>query len=610
MSTPEPHLVRRVAQAALAVHRDELWHDFGPDTPVAVRLEGEDAIWYAALDGPRFEGDRTSATIVFVKGPVGLRHLRDVADDLADEDCERLVERFDVRYLPLHEIRPADRTILQRAGVLLDSGEAAPEFRWKGRNRSATFPDRKDLRRLELLLLSLRALGRSDDAAQVPDGMPTVTLAAHGAEPARVTSEVHADDLGRTVAPVRLSADSAEWPVVEDRWAIGVYEVPSRLESVRSFPMLFVVGADDGRRIAFIVCRRDDARSRAQRFARGHWIEDVAPAFPSELLVVGAELRDRIAEALEPRGVRVVAVESHPVLEETAESFREMVRTAGGPDDLGAWQEAADHLDSEARSRFYAAFEPRESHPAFFGSWRPRIDRVEDEESFEGAMTSLEEWGAFAWRRTPGAPTIAERMLSGDLDDRERTLLEAHAAAAPSLYVVREHDLDSGATDVADVFTGETARVYDDELGEFAEPGMAVPLRVFAAGPFHLARLAGPAFLEDEIPDALREIEAAGGTPTREGLAANPRVLGRLWRWAWALRGGREVGDPGDGQERGDGRDEAEGLHWDDASDAGESVEFDDDEVDDDDVDDDDVPGAPDADAPGPPGDAGRGRGR
>lgn len=140
------------------------------------------------------------------------------------------------------------------------------------------------------------------------------------------------------------------------------------------------------------------------------------------------------------------------------------------------------------------------------------------------------EWLWIDYRAGKHSKTLAERMLTDELPEPERTVLRARMDAVPSFYKVQAIRKGESLTLLDVLFGGETV-VYDKGLSESAEIDMSFAARVFPVGNFHLVSPLGPptpALVTDEAVDFLMGHRL---DLTPEGTRAKPHLFGHLWAW-------------------------------------------------------------------------------
>ena len=366
----EQRILREAVQAALRLDAYEL--DLTYDDPFAIRFDDDDETWFGAL---HFAPDDAPG-LVILRGPAGLRWIRDAADRFADaEDLDRFVERIGFVLLPPDEIQSARRGPLVAAGPTFLRAEIAPEFEAKGRNKSARELGTREAKRITMTVYALMDAFDSEHCgafgAEHPPGvLPTLRVAGDWRMP-DVAFELasYVDDLGRADAPVRRSRVSERWPVTEGRWSVAVVQhalVPvdedefaesedssapgDRSESGAAtgdasedvveaapgdasdrgtdaaddaaesltYPLLLVADTDAKTLIGSAILGHGTARRAARAMARGDlWTPygRRTKRFATHLTFTDPALRDAVAEALEADGVTCVVVERDPAIE-------------------------------------------------------------------------------------------------------------------------------------------------------------------------------------------------------------------------------------------------------------------------------------------------------
>lgn len=143
------------------------------------------------------------------------------------------------------------------------------------------------------------------------------------------------------------------------------------------------------------------------------------------------------------------------------------------------------------------------------------------------------EYVLFDWRAAPGQSTVGERALTTTkfASPEHEAIAAATVAARPAVYRIEK--VDPGvAVEAVPVFpAGPGVRVTDRAFAHSAQVGIWVPMRVYAAGPYHFFRLAGdpiPRADQPALEKALRR--ATRGADPAAWIAEDPAAFFRTLR--------------------------------------------------------------------------------
>jgi len=263
---------------------------------------------------------------------------------------------------------------------------------------------------------------------------------------------------------------------------------------------------------------------------------------PRELVVVGnRDLYEAVHTGLSDVGIRCRYSAHHPLLEELAESlFAHLdeqldedlpeIETNIVPDDddLKAWKAVDKQLIRRASSEAERSLGDR-TVKRYFGSTDLGGKHLADEES--GCVDAFLDWLMQDYRATRRGKAALERVLAQGLPAAEEKLAKNRLECPPSIYRIAEVSPgDSLAFD--DILRGGRIVVHDKALSECARADMFVVMRVYPAGAFHFACLAGPPLSPLQVDQAASCLFDLGLEPTTKGLLAKAHLFGRLWEWA------------------------------------------------------------------------------
>ncbi len=168
----------------------------------------------------------------------------------------------------------------------------------------------------------------------------------------------------------------------------------------------------------------------------------------------------------------------------------------------------------------------------FFGSEEEADEALAWEEGM--ALDAYHEWLALDYKPDPGGEAAWESLLEEDLDPRERALLEARAAAAPSFYKVEW--IEKGKYLVlADLFTGETFTVWDISLSETAEEGTVLAGRIYRAGNYSFLASFGPPLSQPALDRTLEALQKMGMKFNPRDMKEKSHLFGRIFAPVHAL---------------------------------------------------------------------------
>lgn len=335
----EQRIFREAVQAALALDAFDL--TLGYDDAFAIRFDDDEDPWYGVVHGT---GGKNQG-IVIARGPVGLRWIRDMADDVPDDDeLDRFTERIWFSLVPREDVHPSRRGPLEVACVAIARDGLAPEFEAKERNKSAHGLRPREAKRITMATRALLEALDSADAdafgADHPPGvLPTLHLSGEWRAP-DVAFELaeHVDDLERREAPFRRGSRALGWPVVEERWSVGSVEhawvtesTPDEVDVAEPgpTPLLLVADAAAQDLVGYMPLLTGSPRRAARTFLRGRVVSAqgrMPRRFASHLTFTDAALRDAVAEALAAEGVECVLVDRDEAFERVHARLDDILR--------------------------------------------------------------------------------------------------------------------------------------------------------------------------------------------------------------------------------------------------------------------------------------------
>ena len=361
MTNPqERRILREAVQAALRFAETGATDLFTLDEPFALRFEDDEETWFGGISGAGLDEERC----VIARGPAGLRWIWDDADGVdSDVLLERHVERIEFTLLPLADIDPARRGPLSRSGVAFLRDDLAPEFFAKRSNKS---PRDLDLREAKRIAAAANALVEAFDAEEMdpalrtPGVLPMLALSGDWRSPTvHVATFPFRDDTGRSEPPVRRSAMSSSWPLLDARWTVGVVDEPLDPDDTGPFRTMVVADRDTEKHVILSHVVRTDPRHVAREFVRGFWAQDLESdrGFARDIEFVGQALCDAAAEALGPAGVACSAVGQSELIDRIreripairAEAVAELEALDAEDDDTPYDDEAPPEEDASSR---------------------------------------------------------------------------------------------------------------------------------------------------------------------------------------------------------------------------------------------------------------------
>jgi len=208
-------------------------------------------------------------------------------------------------------------------------------------------------------------------------------------------------------------------------------------------------------------------------------------------------------------------------------------------DDASAWKAVENRLIRRAMraADLYDAGTKRLTARYFGGAdARDRVFWLLEESPELPALMAFQEWLWLDYRKNNREPTLAERMLSGEVETplprAERVWLESLSAAPMSLQRVVSISGEQHLV-VEDVLRGGQRPVTDRALASSAKKDLVFPARVFAVGDFHFVSGAGLVIPPMLVSRALDQLRDWGLKTTPAALRRGAHLFGRLWDFVY-----------------------------------------------------------------------------
>lgn len=572
----KPKLAKALLEACLQVYRRRLWDRVPGDTPIELRVAGEEFPLLAVVMG---QAGREFGVILH-RGPraaelfAAMLTRKRMATGTAGWDfLSATVE-------PWGSLPERIRHELQKLGFRARREQPAPFLIAKRAHADAHFPRAAES---ELLLTCLNALLALDERgelqrsafAEFEDRMLRIDVEGSAYEP-------HIDTRWAPRPEAFRAIEGLGFETLED----GDEEPPTFAEMLGGEPRLLDETWWAGRidigggplRVqqgAWAVVRLEDGFLRATRMvpldlADGDGPQGIQLAFdtlieaahrdgpepglerglPRELQLGGRDLLEEFGPELGELGIRTRNVPRPPAIVATlVELLAEALRTAPAPapDDLLAWKAAELKLMQHVLVPMVREI-PSRLRSRFFGGADAAREALQPDMA-ESTLPALAEWYFAEHRATPRSSTALEKLLAGEeISPAWRALLEARRDARLSFYVVRGTEPGS-SLDLECLIDGSRWKVHDRALSGCAPLGCVLVLRLIAVGEFHFPILAGPPLNASLAETVLDELEGEGRELTLEDLRKHSLLLGTLWERARLQRGRPPVlqntdGDP------------------------------------------------------------------
>jgi len=549
----DKHLYRELLEAVFQFDKLRLWERFSNFDYFAAKVPGAAEPMFGVVMGQAGEEFGLSVH----KGPEALKHLCRLLeasgpgdDDFEDADYMSFsMEHF--RSLP-----PEGKAIVRAGGYKAHASRRAPLFLAKPPRRHPRTPNDDELRQLLYLIHGVVQAHRHGDFnptdARPEDGVLTLHVTGDMDAPA-VTAEVtayQAHEQPRTSSFPTAGADLRGLHHLDATWMVGFPTAPGTVDGDDRTVRMLLVADDASEFLLDMQPIMGGATDEAADVLVGVFHGDNAgklKGLPRRILFSSRNLHDALAPALRDAGVECAYLPTIPKLGKIVDKVFEFLDEGGpplpehlgvseesplpAPDDLAGWKAA----DQAVMRRLMDSFNKgdrswwRRAAKRYFGDEDAEYFLTEYEE--QGAMGAYVEWAFIDYRPTRRSKTLLEKMLAKGLPEVERVLIEARRQSYPSLRRVESHDPRAGTVTLEDVLLGDRVTVHDRLLSENIDNGVFLAVRVFQAGRFHFAVLAGPVLGPHMGMEAAELLHDNGLEFTPEGLRRDSDKFGRLWDW-------------------------------------------------------------------------------
>jgi hypothetical protein len=539
---PHDRLARSLIDAAVGLHRLRLWLSVPSDTPILVRVPGEEHPLLVTVMGHL----GSEYGLFLVRGESALADFRRYMATAGPA-----VEALDMLAMNMEQLGkiPLElRGILQAAGVSARREALVPLFFVRdARSDEPRLPSRREQR---LLLAVMRGFMLTHAAGELvvktldkpSSRLLEITVEGEGRE-LRASTRTSRWGAGPLDAEVPELDASPSLPKTDQRWVLGVI-AGRELKAPELEGMQILVLADAASDELIDQCLAP-VDSGAQALAllsaaiRGDSSE-FRLGFPAEVACSDEVIFAAVAASLEAAGVRCRMMEASPKLAaavarlratkpskllEGRERFNEDVL----PTTLSGWKSA----DLRITRRLSTLVNKKSgaigrSLARFFGSETIAAEVLHELEDLQ-PIPSYVEWKLADYRPTARSKTFLEqRLLNKKLSPTERALIEARVAARVSIF--RVAGLRPGEEiDFEDIFDGAKFTVQERAMSGCAIDGWFLPLRIMKVAEWHFLATAGPPLDALTIDGALAYLNEVGAELSPSGLKRHAHLLGGLW---------------------------------------------------------------------------------
>lgn len=531
-------LARRMMTAARRFEEREPWLDYTEEHVIALRIPGEPHPVYAIVLGAAGK----EFGLATYRGERALEQLHHVARGPQPPFvAPMLLLGFD----PIGVVAPEFRELAQAGGA---DGRVIPSIvsiQVGGKVRPPTANEVRLMAQVvEALLFAdgARVLSvRPFDTAR-GGRMAQLTVVGEGGKVENVTADLItvAPPAGIDATALPLPWPMPELPLLEAHYVVAFEQMAAEVNDRPNRAWFVVVLEPETDMIvglqAVPLDAPDDldapARALAEIFAEPRHGE---PGLPRRITFTNERLAKSLA-ALTQRGITVGIADHHPGVQSMLRDLHEhMARlasddpTAPAAHDEKSWivhhGRLLDRLNRALEQVDLFAFKPVAT---FFGD-RDVLEALDDEEMVVH-RTAYRDWYVTCFRAKAGRPTIAERLLAGELPEAERCLLEARVAARPGLYRVVQ--LEPPRLVLRDVLGDHEAEVDDATLATSTVVGAALPASLGDANGHRFVLPIGPLVRPEDLASAKAYLAESFGTFPSADVQRRPELLATLWRWS------------------------------------------------------------------------------
>jgi len=563
MNLSRSRLYRETLNAAMRFHSRRLWERFEYPHSFAVSVPGEEHPMLASIMG---QGEQEFG-LCLTRGKDAFRGMMAILEsDAFNDDLVDVCPFMGFSMTRFEEVPPPGRKFLNTAKFRPGPGSIVPLFLAKEPGKHVREITRSEATKLLYALNGiLKALDEGVlEPERLQEGRDVLTLTVDG-DPMWPDVSVgfrsyEGSSASKVVALPVFPPDLKGLPRLSERWLIG-------------FPVLPLAIEKDEREIRMLVIVEEASELILQgESLLGGGVEEAAEAvfkafrgdnfldekgLPKEVVISSRLLFERLSPVLDSLGVRCTYQQEIPRVDGAVDYVLSgMTEDAAGPDgldyaplavpdadDLQGWKACESQLFNRAVGGRIACLDfPDRAVARYFGDLEAGEYFFSDPDDIFPSL-AFAEWFWLDYLATRRSKTLAQKMLAGELPESERLLLEARMMATPSIYRIQSVRKGESLC-LLDIVFGKELVAHDAHLSETAPVDWCLPARVFAAGGFHFVSPMGPAIPPLEIVPAVEFLQEHGMKLTREGIAHDSHVFGRLWDWLEERResaGGPEV---------------------------------------------------------------------
>jgi hypothetical protein len=544
MPSPDP-LARNLVKASMELLRRRSWESTRQDAPILLHVPSEDDPLAGVLVGQT--GDDRG--LFLFRGPDALERLHHhVLGRAAGDEQIKELDVLGIGFRQLSEIPPELRKTLELAQFQARRTSLAPDLFRRPPNGSSRTLNRREMK---TALSCLEALFIAEDRGELEPrelapGSSVLELHVSGAgrSPevrARFTSW-STSGVGDTEAAISFPDDLASLPRTDESWLASSPVLPGRIEGDdRVWNGLVLIDEATDRWINSWHVPRGDDESLVARM-----VETLrARGLPREIVFFDELLANLLAPGLTALGVKIGVNPFDLRYPGIHSSVLTDSQSATGPDWARMLPETHDewrpiHQDSTRRLSIIVHGEELVDAPAlgrYFGDEQEARRLLLELENLS-PFPSFLEWLMADYRSTRRSETFLEKQLQKrPLPAVDKMLIQGRIEALLSFF--RVQSIRSGESmEVEDIFGGGRHIVYDPLLSNEALTGRILPLRLSRVQEWTFPLIAGPPLPSEHLDGVLGELESCGLELTHEGMREDAHLLGNLWVWHLAARGG------------------------------------------------------------------------
>jgi len=506
--------------AALELHRKQLWRKFGEEDALVLDVPDRDVPVAACFCG---QSGQEFGVVLFPEGLAGMDRF------FTGGESDQLM----LLVSPLRDVPPPLRGLLEEARWRGLRTAPAPHLIVKRAGRQPRNPRKGEIRTALYAAAAVLAAHGELPARHyaAPEGVPLLRLSGPPHAPSYELDTVVFERAVEEHEPLSLPPGSRH--VVGGAWSIGLMDVGAIIEGDdRAAGVLLVADRETGRVLHHDLLMGYDPDRAAAAVAE---FAGKSGELPDEVMFVDRELLERLEPAFAEAGVACRHEPEQPLLRRIADGLSESFLDQDEGPEMAAvaarYRRRHDaFVDAMAEVARHHRGDPDRELARFFGSARRGRELLEACEDPDYLMLPFMVWKLALYRARGNSPTILERTLKRrDLPPAVRAVGEAMRGARPSLY--RIESIEPPRLELLDVADGETVRVRDVGMSNTAMPGLIVPGIVYPAEGFLTISIIGTPLPPGAATPAFDFLESEGIAVTPEGLARNPHFGGRLAEW-------------------------------------------------------------------------------